>query len=86
MTDYYGSRSRYVGAAVIGREMQVARATVYSWSKRHNSPIPIYKTDDERLWCYQKDVDAYWARSKEICGANDEYHKAAEMVLAKRRP
>jgi hypothetical protein len=86
MKDFFKSQSRYVGAKVIGREMQVAKATVYSWTKRHNSPISLYKTDDERLWCYQHDVDAYWGRSKEICGSTDEYHKAAEMFLAKRRP
>jgi hypothetical protein len=86
---YFGSQTRIVGAKAIGKSLSVSQATVYSWSKRSNSPIPLYRTEDCRLWCKKQDVEDYWGKSEMVCGPNDEYQKAAtqavQNALIKRR-
>ena len=75
------TQSRVVGAKAIGRSLSVSPATIYSWSKRHNSPVPLYRTPDCRLWCKAQDVEEYWGRSEMVCGADDGMERAAREAV-----
>jgi hypothetical protein len=75
--------SRVVGARAIAPALSVAPSTIYSWTKHHRSPIPIYSTPDGRLWASREDIEAYWGRSEKACDARDEVERAA-FEAAKR--
>jgi hypothetical protein len=71
--------SRITGAPAIAEAMSVSKRTVHSWCSRGNSPIPIYRTVDGRLWTSTELVSAYWGNSALAASPEDS---AVEQAVA----
>jgi hypothetical protein len=80
---YSSSACLVVGAASIAKALHVQPATVYSWGKRDNSPIPIYRRWNGSLWTTQAEIDKCWGRSDIAYSPNNEMEREAELAVQK---